>query len=200
MYLDISSNQGRIDWKTLAENNRGLINGVILRSTTQNNKLDVRTMENYNGILHNLSDIDEISVYKFSYARDYIGARVECRKCLDELNKHGVHFDFLYLDLEGFGGRDYTREEANAVILGYMDEIREDNIFIASKLRLYFNYNYLKNIIDPYWRRIPIWLARYNSTMGDIFDANVVLWQYTSTGKIDGISGNVDLSREVIES
>ncbi len=196
MYLDISSNQGKIDWKTLAENNRGLINGVILRATTQNNKLDVRTLENYNGILHNMSDIDEISVYKFSYARDYIGARVECRKCLDELNKHGVHYDFFYLDLEGFGGRDYTREESNAVILGYMDELRFRGDF--SKFRLYFNYNYLKNVIDPIWRQFPLWLARYNATMGDIFGANVLLWQYTSTGKIDGINGNVDLSREII--
>lgn len=198
MYLDISSNQGKIDWKTLAENNRELINGVILRATTQNNKLDVRTMENYNGILHNLSDIDEISVYKFSYARDYVGARIECMKCLKELNSHGVHFDFFYLDLEGWGGRDYTREEANAVILGYIDALSSTDE--SSKFRLYFNYNYLKNIIDPFCRQIPIWLARYNATMGDIFDANVVLWQYTSTGRIDGINGNVDLSREVIKS
>lgn len=198
MYLDISSNQGRIDWKTVAEKGRALIKGVILRSTTQNNKLDVRTMENYNGILHNLSDIDEISVYKFSYARDYASARVECAKCLSELAAHGIHFDFFYLDLEGWGGRDYTREEANSVIVGYMDEIASKRDF--NKFRLYFNYNYLKNIIDPFWRNIPIWLARYNSTMGDIFDANVVLWQYTCTGKIDGISGNVDLSREVIET
>ena len=196
MYLDISSNQNKIDWKTLAENNRGLINGVILRSTTQNNKLDVRTIENYNGILHNLSDIDEISVYKFSYARDYVTARVECRKCLTELKKHGVHFDFFYLDLEGFGGRDYTREESNAVILGYMDEMRIYGY--SNKFRLYFNYNYLKIIIDPIWREIPIWLARYNDTMGDTFGANIVLWQYTSRGRIDGIKTNVDLSREVI--
>lgn len=196
MYLDISSNQNKIDWKTIAENNRGLINGVILRATTQNNKLDVRTIENYNGILRNLSDIYEISVYKFSYARDYVTARVECMKCLDELSKHGVHFDYLYLDLEKWGGMDYTREESNAVILGYMDEIRTHGDF--SKFRLYFNYNYLHNIIDPIWREIPIWLARYNDTMGDTFGANVVLWQYTCRGRIDGIKTDVDLSREVI--
>ncbi len=193
MYLDISSNQGAIDWKVV-KTNEG-INGVILRATTQNNKLDVRTIENYNGILHNMSDIDEISVYKFSYAHDYTNARIECRKCLDELNKHGVHFDFFYLDLEKWGGMDYSREEANAVILGYMDELRFNGDF--SKFRLYFNYNYLKNIIDPIWREIPIWLARYNATMGDTFGANIVLWQYTSTGHVNGINGNVDISREV---
>lgn len=193
MYLDISSNQGVIDWQAVKTNED--INGVILRATTKNNLLDVRTIQNYNGILHNMSDIDEISAYKFSYARDYIGARVECRKCLDELKKHGVHFDFFYLDLEGFGGRDYTREESNAVILGYMDELRFNGDF--SKFRLYFNYNYLKNIIDPIWWQIPLWLARYNATMGDTFGANVVLWQYTSTGHVNGINGNVDISREI---
>lgn len=196
MYIDVSSNQNKIDWKKLAENNRGLINGVILRATTQNNKLDIRTKENYEAILHNMSDVDEISVYKFSYARDYIGARVECMKCLQELNTHGVRFDFFYLDLEGFGGRDYTREEANAVICGYIDVL--ESIGDSSKFRLYFNYNYLKNIVDPIWRQIPIWLARYNDTMGDTFGANVVLWQYTSKGRIDGIKTDVDLSREVI--
>lgn len=195
MYLDISSNQGTIDWQAVSTNEG--INGVILRATTKNNLLDVRTIENYNGILHNMSDIDEISVYKFSYARDYIGARMECRKCLDELNKHGVHYDFFYLDLEGWGTGDYTREQANAVILGYMDELRQGNIFMVNKLRLYFNYNYLKNVIDPYWRQMPIWLARYNDTMGDTFGANIVLWQYTSAGRVSGIRGNVDISREV---
>ena len=193
MYLDISSNHGVIDWQAVKTNED--INGVILRATTKNNLLDVRTIQNYNGILHNMSDIDEISVYKFSYARDYTEARVECRKCLDELKKHGVHFDFFYLDLEGFGGRDYTRAESNAVIVGYMDELHFNGDF--SKFRLYFNYNYLKNIIDPFWRQIPLWLARYNDTMGDTFGANVVLWQYTSTGHVNGINGNVDISREV---
>ena len=74
MYLDISSNQGKIDWQEMREKEFN-INGIILRATTKNNKLDVRLVENYNGILHNMSDINELSVYKFSYARDYITAR-----------------------------------------------------------------------------------------------------------------------------
>ena len=196
MYLDISSNQGTIDWQAVKET--GFINGVILRATTRSNTLDVTTKENYEGILHNMSDVDEISVYKFSYARDYVTARIECLKCLDELSKNGVRFDYLYLDLEGWGTGDYSREQASAVILGYMDEIHAHGDF--SKFRLYFNYNYLKNIIDPIWRQIPIWLARYNGTMGDTFGANIVLWQYTSKGRIDGIKTDVDLSREVIET
>lgn len=192
MYIDISSNQGKINWAEVKNNN---VKGVILRATTKNNKLDVRTIENYNGILQNMSDVDELSVYKFTYARDYVSARMECRKCITALAEKAIHYDKFYLDIESNGTADYTRAQADAVILGYIDEL--DLYGALDRLRLYFNYNYLKNIIDPYWRQFPIWLARYNSTMGDTFGANIVLWQYTSTGRVDGIDTNVDLSKEV---
>lgn len=193
MYIDVSSYNGKIDWKSVAGNSEK-INGVILRTTTKNDKLDTRTIENYNGILRNMSYVDELSMYKFSYANTYIDARVECRKCINEIQSHGLHADYLYLDLENHGV-DYTTDSANAVILGYMDEMAKFGV--SDKFRLYFNYNYLKNIIDPIWRQIPLWLARYNKELGDTFDANVVLWQYASNGKVDGINGNVDVSKEI---
>lgn len=192
MYIDLSSNQGTIDFKKLGQKKD--LDGVILRSTTQNGKLDVRAIEYYNGTLQNLPDIEEISFYKFSYAFDYHNARMECAKTLWALSRNGLHFDYLYLDIEKHG-RDYTKEEASAVILGYVDEMSKQDIL--PKLRLYCNYNYLKNIIDQYWYCIPIWLARYNKTLGDTLGANVVLWQYTSKGQVEGINGNVDLSMGV---
>lgn len=195
MYLDISSNQGKIDWQAVSKNEQ--IKGVILRATTQNGRLDVRTIENYNGILKYMPEIDEISVYKFSYAKDYIAARMECVETIKELSSRGVHYDFLYLDIEKHSGADYTTKEADALITGYMDALRFMNM--DYKLRLYFNFNYLKNIINDYWHSMPIWLARYNNMMGDTGKANIVLWQYTSTGHIDGIKTDVDLSREVIK-
>lgn len=191
-YLDLSSNQGKIDFDKLSTQ---AIDGVILRSTTANGKLDTRLIEYYNGILHHMSDIDEISVYKFSYAWDYVDARLECRECIKAMKEKGVHFDYFYLDLEAHGGKDYTTSEANAVILGYLDELRWWGF--ADKFRLYFNYNYAKNIIDKRWAHIPVWLARYNKTMGDVSPFKVILWQWTSTGHVDGISTNVDISEGV---
>ena len=193
MYLDISSYNGDINWRTVADSAE--VDGVILRSTTSGGNLDVRAIQNYNGILQNLPDVDELSFYKFTYANAYVAARLECRTTLTKLKAAGLHFDYLYLDIEGHGGKDYTTMQANEVILGYLDEMKLWNV--DNLLRLYFNYNYLKNIIDPVWRSMPIWLARYNDSMGDIFGANVKLWQYTSNGKIAGITGNVDVSRVV---
>ena len=151
-------------------------------------------MENFNGVFKYLPDVKEISAYKFSYARTFEDASIEAFKLIQTLKDSSIlkYLDRIYLDLEGFSGRDYTTAESSAVIIAYLQTF--DHFGIADKFALYFNYNYLKNIIDPMWRTIPIWLARYNSVMGDVFGANVILWQYTSTGKIDGISTNVDKS------
>lgn len=195
MYIDISSHNGAINWRDVAKSDQ-IIDGVILRATTKNNKLDVRTMENYNGILQNLSSqLQELSVYKFSYARTYTQARIEAAKCLRELNVHGIHYDRLYVDLELWDGRDYTREECDSVLMGYSDALRIAGIW--EKIAIYTNYNYLKNIIDPVWRTAPIWLARWGDAIGDTLGANVVLWQYSNKGKIAGIETDVDLSRKV---
>lgn len=197
MYIDISSNQGAIDWTTVKTHED--INGVILRSTTRNGKLDVRTLENYNGILQNLPDIGEISVYKFSYARDYVTACVECRRTINELKAHGVHFDYFYLDLEDFNGRSHSKEECDAVILGYRHTLIEYGLHHL--LRLYVNKNYLTNIIDKTWSDIPIWLAWYKDarvlTAEEFEPFKIVLWQYTSKGRIRGITNDVDISKEI---
>ena len=195
MHIDISSHQGRIDWAKVANNKD--ITGVILRSTTKNGSLDVRTMENYNGILQNIiSRLDELSVYKFSYARDYAGARIEATKVLTALQSTGIHYDYLYLDMELFDGREYTKRETSEVIFGYFDTMIKWRC--TEKLRIYTNYNYLRNILDrdvagPF----PIWLAKWSDNIGDISGYKVKLWQYTNSGQISGINGPVDLSRAI---
>lgn len=194
MIIDISSNQGKIDWQKVSRQD---VTRVILRSTTQNGKLDVRTLENYNGILQNMNDkLQSVDFYKFSYVRDYTSARIESMRTLATLVRNGIRLevmDTFYLDLEGHGGRDYTKDEANEVILGYFDTCLDLNV----NLGLYFNYNYAKNIVDTIWRDLPLWIARYNTKLGDVRPWTPELWQYTSKGTVDGISGYVDISRTV---
>ena len=69
MYLDISSNQGVIDWKELSKYDD--INGIILRATTKNGKLDTRTKENYESrISAVLDNYERIKEYTMPY--DYL--------------------------------------------------------------------------------------------------------------------------------
>ena len=187
--IDVSAYQGVINWETVGKQD---IDKVILRTTTQNGSIDARFMQNLNGALTNTKCT--IDGYKFAYTREYVAAYIEaCRTFETLLDKGALKFlEYFWLDLEGFGGRDYTREETDAVIKGYKDAAQEYGV----KLGLYFNYNYAKNIVDPVWHYIlPLWIARYNKTLGDVSPWKPLMWQYTSEGKVDGIRGNVDISK-----
>lgn len=191
MIIDISTYQGDIDWKKVSESG---VEKVILRSTVRSGSLDPRFMKNYNGFLHSCNQtMSEIDIYKFSYTRDYISAYMEAANTLQTLREHGVRllaFNFFWLDLEAWGGRDYTTAEANAVILGYLMACKDYEMTLG----LYCNYNYIKHIIDPYWRVLPLWIARYNKTLGDIAPFEALMWQYTSKGNVEGIPTPVDMS------
>ena len=195
MIIDISSYQSKIDWAAVSKTG---VEGVILRSTTRNGKLDTRLLENYNGILQNMNDkLHMLSFYKFSYARSFEEGAIECFKTLMTLRDAGIRkdtFDVFYLDLEAWDGRDYTTKEASAVILGYIEMCDKLGVMLG----LYSNYNYLKNIIDPVWSNLPLWYARYNTFMGNIDPWQPQIWQYSNEGKIDGIKGNVDINTRVI--
>lgn len=55
---------------------------------------------------------------------------------------------------------------------------------------IYANYTMLTKYLKA--PKHPVWVAQYNSTCS--YKGEKVLWQYTSSGNVDGISGNVDLS------
>lgn len=65
---------------------------------------------------------------------------------------------------------------------------------------LYTNNDYLKNYFDIDRIReeignVYIWYARYISTLPESAMKIADMWQYTSTGRIPGVSGNVDLNK-----
>lgn len=195
MILDISANQGTIDWKTVFNENE--IERVILRATTKNGKLDTKFMENYNGILRNCNQELVLDVYKFAYALDFQSAFIEAAGCLQELNCKGVlnSINMFWLDLENVPKGQHTSAEAEAIIWAY----KAASIMYNVKFGIYANYNYLKNIIPSRFYTFPIWAARYNSTLGDVSPFVPELWQYTCGGTVSGIDTAVDISRDLLK-
>lgn len=64
---------------------------------------------------------------------------------------------------------------------------------------LYTYLGYVPNIdMDRISDTVPIWMAQYNDVLE--YTGRCELWQYTSTGSVPGISGNVDLSVELTET
>ena len=59
---------------------------------------------------------------------------------------------------------------------------------------LYASKSWLENKINTgsVYGYCNIWIARYNDTLG--YGSRYDMWQFTSSGSVNGISGSVDIS------
>lgn len=197
MILDLSKYNGTIDWaKMTSENN---IERVILRATTKNGELDTKFVENAQyakacGI--------PIDIYKFSYATDTESAFNECLTLAHEVAKTGVAYDNLWIDIEDVAGKRWTTKRAFDVIAGYHSCwwtcCASDFKRMWGCIGIYCNLDYYLHVIPKVYRdNEPIWLARWTKGLLGVNAPNIKYWQYTSKGKVSGISGDVDISRKV---
>ena len=192
--IDISSYQGTILWEKLSKTD---IKFVILRSTIKSGDLDTKFIQNYNNAKAYGFDI---SVYHFSYALTVNKAISDAENLIQKLSGKKV---VIWLDLEyeeqGKLGKNNVTEIASAFVKACQNKGYECNIY--SNLNWYQNYYYpekLKNLGCKFW------IARYGNNDGNIdlkYKPNVgeTIWQYTDKGRIDGISGYVDLNMRYIE-
>ena len=195
MIIDISSYNGTIDFEKLNKNYP--MERVILRGTTRNGNIDTRFVEHLNGCLEYLPNDCIIDAYKFSYARTYANAAIECTQLLESISSVGAlpFITDIWLDLEPFDDKSHTTAECAEIIAAYMDICKGYN----KPLGIYASYSYCKRILPKWAQNIPIWCARWtDGDMGDIKPFKAVLWQYSSKGQLLGINGNVDLSRAVL--
>ena len=191
--VDVSSHQGPIDWKAVAADNvqfamirigyRGSTEGAI--------RADELFETNLNGAQNAGLDV---GVYFFSQAINVEEAQEEAAFVLQQLKEAGVTKLNLPVafDLEpspDYSGRadNLSPAETNAIARAFCTAIQDAGyrvIVYGNKVDL--------NRFDLVSLNEPIWLAQYTDQPDVNF--NFLLWQYTSTGKVDGIDGSVDLN------
>lgn len=104
----------------------------------------------------------------------------------------------IFLDVEGSGGRADVLEPAERTnnILAFLETI-ENQGYSAG---VYANKNWLTNRIDAgRLTAYHIWLAQYNKSEPD-YEGRYDIWQYSSKGNIDGISGYTDMNIDFTDS
>lgn len=139
-------------------------------------------------------------IYIFSQAITPAEAKAEAQYILNNIGSYNVTMplilDYEYASTEsGLGGRLYnaklSKKQATDVCLAFCETIAA----AGYTPMVYANKSMLEgqlNAVDLTQRGYRIWLANYttNTTYGGTFD----FWQYSSTGKVNGISGNVDMN------
>lgn len=184
--IDISSWQGKIDWKKVSDYGMDF---AIIRITEVGNVKDSQFENNFAGC--NKYKIP-VGVYKYSYAMNISEIQSEARKAVSVLNGRRIQFP-VFLDLEHNNQRALGSESIHKMA----DAFREIIEAAGYKFAIYCNVDWYVNVICSHLKKYDFWVARYpandNGTVVERLRPDFgVGWQYSSNAVIPGISGKVD--------
>lgn len=185
--IDVSVWQGGIDWS--AVKNDG-IDFAIIRSGW-GYKNDGEMDKNFIRNIQNAKAAGvKVGVYHYSYATSVENARQEAEFCLSLVRESGVSLDLpIYFDIEDQSiAVNHDKNIRTEMCIAFCSEIEKNGYWAG----VYANLNWYNNYLNKsdLAKRYTLWLAQYNDT----HDMNCDIWQYSSSGHINGISGNVDLN------
>ena len=188
MGIDVSKWNGSIDWK--AVKNSG-ISYVIIRcgyrgSSAGSLIVDPKFASNIKGA--SAAGL-KVGVYFFTQAIDEVEAVEEASFVLDQIKGYKISYP-VFLDVEGSNGRGdkISKETRTAVIKTFCETIKRAGYTPG----VYANKTWLNEKMNAsQLSAYKIWLAQYASA--PTYTGRYDLWQYSSKGKVSGISGDVDL-------
>lgn len=186
--IDVSYAQGKIDWAKL----KGKIDFAIIRCGFGGNYTNQDDSQWINNVKGCKANGIPFGVYLYSYATTPEKARSEAEHVLRLIKD--MDFDLpVFLDLE----EEQIRRLGKAKIL----EIAKTFCYYIEKAGYtygtYSNKTWFTDYLTDAWYDSKVkWLAQYYKEV--TYKGTYDIWQYSSTGRLDGINGNVDMNRGYI--
>lgn len=191
MGIDVSKYQEVIDWDKVREAGikfaiirlgyRGSSSGALVE--------DPYYRQNIQGALN--AGI-KVGVYFFTQAVNEVEAVEEASMAISLLEGYNITYP-VFIDTEGAGGNgraDHIGVEARTAVCRAFCETIENAGLTGG---IYASKNWYNNNLQMQeLERFVIWLAEYRSIPE--YQGYYQLWQYTSSGYVDGINGRVDLN------
>lgn len=129
----------------------------------------------------------KLGAYWYSYAVDAEDAVKEAEAFIKIIK--GKSFELpLFYDMEESFQTSLGKSRLTNMAEAFMSKL----ISSGYKAGIYANANWFENYLDysKLYGKYPLWLAQYN----DVAEFDCDIWQYTSSGKVSGIEGNVDMN------
>ena len=185
--IDVSGYQGNIDWKKVK--NDGVKFAIIKLGTIYDedeNSIESTFEKNYNECIKNNIPV---GVYVYNYCNSIEALKKGANWVLEVLNKRILNLP-VYLDME-----DKTIvSEGKAALTNQCNEFAKILTNAGYKVGVYANLNWFENYLEAkkFNSNISVWVAQYYKECE--YEGKYDIWQYSSSGKVDGISGNVDMN------
>ena len=183
--IDVSRYQGNIDWDKLA----GKIGGAMLKTVSTNSR--------YGGIYidqqfeRNYAECRRLGIpvgaYYYTYAQDAATVQAELAKLHEALA--GKTFTLpIAVDVEDNKLKPLSADALTDLVIAAADAIESWGLY--AMVYTYTWYSQTELNMDRL-AAYDLWIADYRSKRPTRKHG---MWQYTSTGRLDGIAGNVDIS------
>ena len=186
--IDVSVHNKTIDWSKVSKS--GSVDGTILRIGYGSSAVDSK-------FEYNLQQVKKLGipygVYLFSYAESADEARAEAAWLYKLLKKYDVNPTLgIYYDIENWCIGSYcpniTSDLYDAIIPAFINKLKS----YGYNASVYTYLNYTKTNLSTSMQNYITWIAQYNNTC--TYTGKYTMWQYSSKGKISGITTNVDLN------
>lgn len=192
--IDVSSHNGEINWGLV----KSQIDFAIIRLGYGDNierQDDSYFIKNVNGCINNGIPF---GVYIYSYATNLVGnasIQSEIEHTKNQLSKISQKPFCVYIDMEDDSTVKLGKSQLTNFALEYCKQITQ----AGYKAGVYANENWFRNYLDAikiHNEGYTLWCARVSDTapnIGTTYD----IWQYSFSGRINGIKGDVDLDNMI---
>lgn len=186
--IDVSCYNGKIDWKKVKSAG---VQFAVLKIVSRSLSPDSRFEENWKGCIDNKITIK--GVYNYSYATDVTKAKADAKRVIEILKGRKTT---VWLDVEDECQMNLPKGKLVDIINAYAKVILNAGCSFGVYTGEYEYNNFMKPYGMPAYK---MWIARYGKDDGTMdlkyepHVPNIAGWQYTQKGKVNGISGNVDM-------
>ena len=182
--IDVSKHNGVIDFNKVKAAG---IDFVMIRAGYGRlvSQKDVRFEENY--AKAKAAGLD-VGAYWYSYAISEAEAAQEAAACLECIK--GKRFEYpIYFDLEEQKQFNKGKSFCSELVVTFCSALEAAGYWAG----LYISRSPLQtHINERVAKRYALWIAEYNKHCN--YNGSYGMWQYTAKGRIDGISGDVDMN------
>ena len=129
-----------------------------------------------------------LGAYWYSYAMSADEAREEAAACLACIK--GKQFEYpIYFDVEESKQLALGKDKVTAIISAFCGELEKAGYFVG----IYMSASPLSTLVRAdIAKRYAVWVAHYG-VQKPSYSGEYGMWQHSSTGRVPGINGNVDL-------
>ena len=184
--IDVSKWQGEIDWKKVKA--AGIKFAMIRLG--YGSKGDACGLDGYfeKNVKNAIAAGIDIGCYFYSYATSVAAAKKEAAYVINVLQKYKGVFTYpVAFDLEDKTQQGLGKQVLTDMVIAFGDAIEKAGFYCS----LYSNPSWMKSYLDAdRVKRFDLWLAHWTDKTN--YAGAYGMWQNSSSGKVNGINGNVD--------